>query len=359
MTWKEKFVALLGAEFLGNEVSRYLWALLVFLLALAALYLLRDIIFVRLKKLAEKTETDLDDTLIELIRKVRAPEYQLLAFYIATRSLVRAPLFNGGLRLLILLVFTYRAVTILQRLLDYWVNKVSAGRGLSETAKASVAQSLQVIFHATVWVAAALFLLANMGVNVSAFLTGLGIGGVAVALAAQAILGDLFNFFVILLDKPFIVGDFITADAVSGTVEHIGLKSVRLRSMSGEMIVVSNSKLLSGGLNNYRHMKRRRVVFRTSVVYQTPAEKLERIPGILKTAAEKAGKTSFDRAHLCALGESSIDFETVYYVESPDYAVYMDSQERVLRAVLEAFAKEGVEFAYPTRTVHVNGRAAD
>ena len=352
--WKDYLLSALGAELFGNEVSQYLWALLVFLLALAALYLLRDIVFAKLRKLAEKTETDLDDMAMELIRQVKAPEYQLLAFYAAVRHLHRAPLFDNCLRAAILLVFTYRAVTLLQQLLDYWINKISAGRGLSEAARVSVTQSMQVIFHAAVWVMAGLFLLANMGVNVSAFLTGLGIGGVAVALAAQAILGDLFNFFVILLDKPFLVGDFIEADTITGTVEHIGLKSVRLRSLSGEIIIVANSKLLSSGLKNYRNMTKRRVVLKTSVVYQVPPEKLKRIPGILQAAVAGSAKASFDRSNLYCLGASSMDFETVYYIDSPDYAVYMNTQEQILRAIVESFAGEGIKFAHPTQTLFVN-----
>ncbi len=354
MRWDYYPLSILGAEFFGNEVSQYLLALLVLLLALAALYLLRGIIITKLMRLAEKTETDLGVMTLELIRQIKAPEYLLLAFYAAVRHLHRAPLFNSCLHMTILLVFTYRAVTLLQQLLDYWVNKVSTGRGLSEATRTSVAQNMQVIFRATVWVAAGLFLLANMGVNVSAFLAGLGIGGVAVALASQAILGDLFNFFVILLDKPFIVGDFIEADTILATVEHIGLKSVRLRSLSGEMIIVANSKLLGSGLRNYRHMTRRRVVLKTSVVYQTQPETLKRIPGILQVAVEGAEKASFDRSNLYSLSTSSMDFETVYYVDSPDYAVYMKTQEQILRAIVERFAVEGIKFAYPTQTLFVN-----
>jgi len=354
MDWKNSFSTLLRSEFLGNEASQYLFSLLVFLLALASLYVLRTIIFAKLKKLAESTETDLDDLAIDLIQRIKAPEYQLLAFYAATRNLLRTPFFDGSLRAVILLVFTYRAVTLLQKLLAYWVNKISAGRGLSETAKTSVVQSTQVILNAVVWVAAGLFLLANMGVNVSAFLTGLGIGGVAVALAAQAILGDLFNFFVILLDKPFLVGDFIESGPVSGTVEHLGLKSVRVRSISGESIIVSNSKLLNAELKNYRDMQKRRVAFKTGVVYATRPEKLKRIPELIKKAVEGGEKAVFDRCNLAELGDSSMDFETVYFINSPDYALFMRTREQVLRTIVESFAAEGIEFAYPTQTIFVN-----
>ncbi len=338
----------------GNTPEAYGLALVAFLAALAILYIVKNVGLARLRAMAEKTETDLDDLAVSLIDKVRWFEYQLVAFYVATRYLVRTPLFDKVLHLLILVVFTYRAITVVQGLLGYWLDRIAAQRQLSDAARASVINSTQIILRALVWVAAVLFVLDNLGVNISAVLTGLGIGGVAVALAAQAILGDLFNFFVILLDKPFHVGDFIVAGDVAGTVEHIGLKSIRIRSLSGEQLVLSNTKLLSMELKNYKRMERRRVVFSAGVTYQTAPEKLKRIPGLIKGIIGGVEKATFDRSNLSGLGDSSIDFETVYYVESPDYNFFMNAHERILQSLIEAFAKEGIDFAYPTRTVFVN-----
>ena len=339
---------------LGNTPAAYGYALVAFGVALALLYLVKNIGIARLKAMAERTETDLDDMAVALVDKFRWFDYQLVALYIATRSLNRPPAFDKVLHLVILGVFTFRAIVIVQELLSYWLHKIAAQRQLTDAAKASVVSSTQVIMKALVWVAAALFVMDNLGVNISAVLAGLGIGGVAVALAAQAILGDLFNFFVILLDKPFNVGDFLVADEIVGTVEHIGLKSIRIRSLSGEIIIVSNSKLLAMGLKNYKQMQRRRVVLKTTVVYQTPLEKLRRIPGIIKEIVSSLEQATFDRSNLSGLGDFSIDFETVYYVESPDYNFHMQTQERVLQALIEKFSKEGIEFAYPTQTVFVN-----
>jgi len=347
MDWKKCPVSFTGTGFLGNEPAQYLYALIIFAAVLAALYLARKFVLVKLKTLAARTETDLDDMAVGLIHRITAFEYQLLAFYAATRRLARPASFDRLLHIAILLVFTWRAVTMLQELLSYWINRVAAGRGLGEAARASVTQSTQVILNTAVWVAAALFALANMGVNVSAFLTGLGIGGVAVALAAQAILGDLFNFFVILLDKPFIVGDFISAGAVEGTVEHIGLKSVRIRSLSGEMILVSNSRLLAAELKNYRCLRKRRVVLATKVAPDTPQAGLRQIPALLKAAVKSVEKTEFDRSTLAGIGDFSVNFETVYLVDSPDYGVYMNTQELVLLSVMEKLEKENIRLAYP------------
>ena len=344
----------LTAELFRNPVSSYIYAAILFAVALAILYFLRHIVFARLNELAARTETDLDDLAMQLINMVRPLEYGLIAFYLAVRHLNRAPGFDKAFIVVILVVFTYRAITLVQHLLNYWINKIVAQRGLSESARKSVVNSTQVILRALIWAAAALFILDNLGVNVSAVLTGLGIGGVAVALAAQAILGDLFNFFVILLDKPFNIGDFVVSDSVSGTIEHIGLKSTRIRSISGEIVVVSNSNLLSSRIRNYKDLDKRRVVFKTGVIYQTGTEKLRKIPALIKAAVIGRTGTEFERSNLFNTGDSSIDFETVYYITSGDYNIYMDTQEQVLLGIIESFVKEGIRFAYPTQTLFVN-----
>jgi len=337
---------------LGNTPATYGLAVAAFCAALAILYIVKNIGINRLKAFAEKTETDLDDLAIALIEKFRWAEYQLVAFFVATRYIERSAPFDKALKVAILLVFTYRAITVFQHLLTYWINRVAAQRDLSGEAKISVVHSTQVIMRAVVWVAAALFVLNNLGVNISAVLTGLGIGGVAVALAAQAILGDLFNFFVILLDKPFNIGDFIVSDSVSGNIEHIGLKSTRIRSISGEMVVVSNSNLLGSRIRNYKDLTKRRVVFKTGMVYGTKPALLRKIPSIIKKAVESC-RAEFDRCNLNNCGDFSLDFETVYYLAEPDYNAYMAAHEQVLLAVIDGLAAAGAEMAYPTQTLLV------
>lgn len=340
-------------QFLGNAPAAYAYALAAFGLALALLYLVKNVGVARLRSIAAATETDLDDLAISLIGKVQWFEYQLVAFYVGTRYLVLSPGFDRGLKAVILIVFTYRAITLAQDLLSYWINKVAAQRELQGQAKDSVVRSTQVILRTIIWVAAILFALDNLGVNISAVLTGLGIGGVAVALAAQAILGDLFNFFVILLDKPFAIGDFVVSDTVSGTIEHIGLKSTRIRSLSGEMVVVSNSNLLGSRIRNYKDLTKRRVVFKTGVVYGTSPETLRRVPEAVKKAVLAVPKAEFDRCNLAACGEYALEFETVYYLNEPDYNAYMAAHEKTLLGVLEGLAAAGAEPAYPTQTVLV------
>jgi small-conductance mechanosensitive channel len=206
-----------------------------------------------------------------------------------------------------------------------------------------------------VWAAVLLLLLDNLGVNVTTLIAGLGVGGIAVALAAQNVLGDLFASLSIVLDKPFVVGDFIAVADFMGSVEHVGLKTTRLRSLSGEQVVFSNTDLLGSRIRNYGRMYERRVVSSIGVTYQTPPAKLRRIPEIIREIVQCQQKIRFDRAHFQNLGDSSLGFEFVYYVLTADYNHYMDVQQNINLALLEKLTDEGVEFAYPTQTVFVSG----
>ena len=203
-----------------------------------------------------------------------------------------------------------------------------------------------------------LFILAldNIGVQVTALVAGLGIGGIAIALAAQSVLGDLFASLAIVLDRPFAVGDFIIVDDMLGTVEKIGIKTTRVRSLSGEQLVFGNNDLLSSRIRNYGRMEQRRVVFTLGVTYDTATELVEMIPEMVREAIESQPLTRFDRAHFNAYGDSALSIEAVYYVLSADYGVYMDIQQAINLQVLRRFRATGIEFAFPTQTVYVYGQ---
>ncbi len=208
------------------------------------------------------------------------------------------------------------------------------------------------------WVVVLLLVLGNLGVDITGLLTGVGIGGIAIALAVQKILSDLFASLTIVLDKPFVLGDFLIVDDLMGTVEHIGLKSTRLTSISGEQLVFSNTDLLSSRIRNYGRMQERRAVFTIGVTYDTPRDKLRKLPELLQKAVESQEKTRFDRSHLKTFGDFSINFETVYYIGDSAYKTYMDIQQAVNLAVHRMFEDEGIEFAFPTQTVHLVGATA-
>lgn len=203
-----------------------------------------------------------------------------------------------------------------------------------------------------VWACVLLLILDNLGFNVTTLLASLGIGGIAVALAAQNILGDLFASLSIVIDKPFEIGDFIIVGNEMGTVERVGLKTTRLRSLGGEQLIFSNQDLLQSRIQNYKRMDERRIRFEFGVVYQTAYEKLEKIPGIVEDVIKQQEKTRFDRAHFNNFADSSLQFEVVYYVLDPDYAVYMDIHQQILFGLFERFEEEHISFAYPTRTIY-------
>ncbi|QHI68103.1 mechanosensitive ion channel family protein [Tichowtungia aerotolerans] len=197
------------------------------------------------------------------------------------------------------------------------------------------------------------------GVDVTTLITGLGIGGIAVALALQNILSDLFASLSISLDRPFSIGDFIIVDNFLGTVDHIGLKTTRIRSLGGEQLIFSNNDLLKSRIRNYKRMEQRRVVFGVGVTYQTPPSKLRKIPDIFKEQLDQLDDVHFDRAHFKAYGAYSLDFEFVYYVHSADYNRYMDIQQAINLGLYEEFEKEGIEFAYPTQTLYMDRNESD
>ena len=205
-----------------------------------------------------------------------------------------------------------------------------------------------------VWIIGLLFLMDNLGFNISGLIAGLGIGGLAVAMAAQAILGDLFSYFSILLDRPFELDDFIIIGDYMGTIEHIGIKTTRIRSLGGEQLIFSNSDLTSSRVRNYKRMQQRRIVFNFGITYGTEQKKLKEVPQIIKSIVDNIEHTRFDRAHFAKYGDFSLDFEVAYYVLTGDYNKYMDLQQEINLGINEEFAKRKIEFAFPTQTIYMN-----
>ena len=223
----------------------------------------------------------------------------------------------------------------------------------SDRSAATMVGALQFVVLLALWSIVVLLALSNLGVDITALVAGLGVGGIAIALAVQKVLGDLFASLAIVLDKPFIVGDFINVDDRVGTVEHIGLKTTRVRAISGEQLVFANADLLGARIRNFGRMFERRIAFSVGVTYGTPRGDLARIPELIQDAVEREPLLRFDRCHLSGYGAYSIDFETVYFVTKPDYRTYMDANQRVLLRVHEAFEQHGIEFAFPTQTLHL------
>lgn len=304
----------------------------------------------RLHRAAE-TQGDVDDFLLDVVRRTSLVLLFVPALYAGSRMLALPGEAVSLLRTVTRVSLIAQTALWAAAVVDFFLRRYHRRRVESDPAAITTIRAFRFAALAAVWCVAALVALDNFGIDVTALITGLGIGGVAIALATQNILGDLFASLSIVLDKPFVVGDFIRSGDQMGVVEQIGLKTTRVRSLSGEQLIFSNADLLQSRIRNYQRMDERRVQFRLGVTYQTRAAQLARIPQIVRGIIEAAGGVRMDRAHFASFGDSSYDFEFVYYVLSADYNVYMDVQQAINLAIVGAFEKEGIDFAYPTRTL--------
>lgn len=336
----------------GNTIFDYLSALGIFIGGMAVVYVFKKYILSRLKKWADATDTSIDDLLLGAIEKSLIPVIYFGVFYSALHTLDLSAGFKHGLKIAAIVLITVlvvrAAISALNFVLQSYLNKSVDSSGGAKQLK-----GIRGLINFAIWVLALVFLLDNLGVKISAVVAGLGIGGIAVALAAQAVLGDLFSYFVIFFDKPFVVGDFIIIGDKMGVIEHIGIKTTRIRAIGGEQLVFSNTDLTNSRVHNYKKMEKRRVVFKLGVTYQTSAVKLRAIPEIVKGAIEAQEDAAFDRGHFAAYGDFSLNFEFVYYVTGADYNKYMDIQQAINLTIFDAFEREGVEFAYPTQTLMI------
>lgn len=344
---------LLATEYFGNTTWDYVVAVAVFLAVFTTLPILKAIITKNLQLLSKKTETGFDDLLVNLLRKFVGPfVYLWAAIYFGTLWLTLPENLAQLLHTLFVILVTFKSVQLLQGFVVYGVQQWTKWRLEEDPTSAAMIKNMTIVIRLVIWAAAVLFILDNLGINITAAVAGLGVGGVAVALAAQAVLGDAFSSFAIFMDKPFQVGDFIIVGDLLGTVEHVGFKTTRIRSLGGEQLVFSNSDLTSSRIKNYKRMRERRVVFSVGVIYQTSVEQVKAIPKTIESVIKEHKATRFDRAHFQSFGDFALIFEVVYYVLSPDYNTYMDTQQFINVRIMEEFAKAKIEFAYPTQLVY-------
>lgn len=346
---------MLDQVYYHNTLREYAAALLTFLAVLGGFLAARQIIVGRLRWLAQRTPTKLDDLLVDLLEMVRNPECYLVALYFASRPLVLPGWADRGFRAVVIIVVTWRAATMLRRLARYAVEEGLLRGHEQDATYRHTSKTLGHVADFVVWTLALLFVLDNLGFSVSSMLAGLGIGGIAVALAAQAVLGDLFAAIAIYLDRPFVIGDEIQFGDTSGVVESIGFKTTRLRAGTGELLVVPNSALASSKIQNFRLRAERVVTLRFAAAYGTPAKTLAELPVQIRALILEAGgdAVSVDRVHLKSLADWAIQFEAVYRLRTTDFTLHMDVQQRVALALLEHLEKRGVRIPYPTQTVEL------
>jgi small-conductance mechanosensitive channel len=336
----------LGATvFIGNDLAAWTRAAIVFTVWFLVLPFAKLLVTRRLHALRPEQARGPLELLLTLLRRTTRLFLFAVATYLALKSLRIPAHIDRGIDAGILLIFWVQVALWGTAAVRHFIERRATSAGADLVPTLGILRFVGLLL---VWVIALLMLLANLGVDITALVAGLGVGGVAVALALQTVLGDLFASLAIALDKPFTVGDTLQLDELVGTVEHIGIKSTRLRSVGGEEIVISNAQLLSTRLRNFGRAEERRILCLIGVTYETPPDKLRAIPEIVRGIVETLPDSRFLRCYFKNFGPSALEFEITFYSLSNDVARLVDLQQRFNYALVDAFAAAGISFAYPT-----------
>ncbi len=340
-------------EFLGASVYAWLVALALWAGTAAVLILLNRFVAWKVGRIAERTSNQIDDYVAALLKETRVYFLIVASLYFTSLILELPGALDRWISTIAFLVFMVQIVIWGTRLAAFWTERYREEKLATDAGAVTTVVAIGWLIRVALWAFVFLLILDYFGKDITALVAGLGIGGIAIALAVQNILGDLFASLSIVLDRPFVVGDFVAVNDFLGTVEHVGLKTTRIRSISGEQIIFSNGDLLQSRIRNYKRMFERRIVFTLGVTYQTPHEKIAAIPAMLREIVERQDQVRFDRAHFKGFGDFALNFEVVYYVLTPEYLVYMDIQQAINLAVHERFSSEGIDFAFPTQSLFV------
>lgn len=344
---------LLALPIFSNSATAWLIAGGVTLAVLGLLLAVRRIIRGYRERYRATQHTELLEIPLGVLSRTTTLFFILMSIYAGLQLLAMGPRAERILASIITIALFWQAGIWAVTAAAAWLERKRKRSLVADRAAVGSLGIIGFILNVAIWALVLLLTLDNLGIDITALVAGLGIGGIAVALAVQNILGDLFASLSIALDRPFVVGDFLIVGEFLGTVENIGIKSTRLRSLSGEQIIMPNADLLGSRVRNYGRMFERRVVFATSVTYETPIEQIERIPALIRRIIEAQPDTRFDRSHFARHAAASLDFETVYYVLSPDYNRYMDIQQTINIRLHRELAGLKVEFAYPTQKLFV------
>jgi small-conductance mechanosensitive channel len=337
-----------------NTIREWIYSVLAVVFVFLIIRISKAIVFRQINRIAAKTATVWNNLAAEIINKIQFFFLVAIALYAGSRLLALPDVTTSFINKFVGIILLIQIGILASEAIRFWLNWYRKQKIEERADAVTTVTSVGFIVRILLWLIILLIALDNLGVNVSALIAGLGVGGIAVALAVQNILSDLFASFSIVLDKPFVIGDFIIVDNFLGTIEHIGLKTTRVRSLSGEQLIFSNTDLLKTRIRNYKRMHERRIVFSIGVVYQTSHAKLTKIPKIIENIIEKQEQTRFDRAHFKEYGPYSLNFEIVYWIENPDYNIYMETQQTINLEIFQQFGKEGIEFAYPSQSIYLN-----
>jgi small-conductance mechanosensitive channel len=351
---KNTFDAIFGLNIFENSLAAWLTALGVSLAFLLILLILKVLLIRRLEAISLKTGAKAKSLIAAVIGQTRFLFLFFVAIYLGSLFLVLPETIRFFIQTVAIIALLIQTGFWTTALVSFYIAARRTEQLADEAGSVFTLNAIEVFAKGAIWTLVLLLTLDNIPqIQITALIASLGIGGIAIGLAVQNILGDLFASLSIALDKPFIIGDFINVGEYSGTVEYIGLKSTRLRSISGEQVVFSNSDLLGSRIRNFKRMERRRVVFTINVTYDTPAEKLKSIPGLVRDILNEHEQATFDRVHFKTFEDSSLAFEVVFFMEVPDFMSYMDVQQAVNLSIYECFEREGISFAYPTQTIYL------
>ena len=333
----------------GNDAATWSTAAVIFFAVLIGLFVIRTVILVRMVALSKKTKTKIDDVISEFLHSIGIHVYFFTALFVALQG-VSLP---GSVELVVDIAILVIIVSQVIRFIEDVVCMVLAERLKREQEDAQLPGVFRITVRILLWSMGFLLILSNAGVDITSLVAGLGIGGLAISLALQNVLSDLFASFSIAVDKPFEIGDFIVVGDHKGTVKHIGMKTTRITALEGEEIVISNAELTSARVQNYKKMKERRIVFNFGCTYDAKPEQMEQITKDVGVIIDDHEHAKVDRVHFFAFGESDLQFEAVYYMTTSDYVAYMDTQQDINIRLMKYFAEQGLEMAYPTQTLYM------
>ncbi|MBS8121760.1 mechanosensitive ion channel family protein [Candidatus Vampirococcus lugosii] len=343
----------LNTVFFGNTVLDYLLTIIIFVVTFFVIRIFKRIVLKKLDNYASKTNTDFDEFFINNIKELPTYFFWTIYLYIPLKTLTLSDNINYILNSIILFVLIFELTKILVKFVRYFLSKFLLSKD-DNNENVTTFNLLLLIGKVVIWATALLFFLMNLGFEITPLLASLGVGGIAVAFALQNVLEDIFSSISIYLDKPFKIGDFIAVGGNFGTVNKVGIKSTRLKTLQGEELVISNKELTNSVINNYGNMQTRRIVFSIGVVYETPLEKLKIIPKIVEDIflGEDLVDAELQRVHFSSFGDFSLNYEIVYTMQISDYNRYMDAQQYINFELVDRFKKELIEFAYPTQVIY-------
>jgi small-conductance mechanosensitive channel len=311
--------------------------------------LLKKFIITGIKKIASRTSSEVDDAIIAAAEKFIIPYVYLTINYGIIEQLNFSPHAENVLEVIIAVITAYFFVRFINHaihlsVLLYMQKKDEPPERIQQL------NGILLVIKTLIWIGGTLMLIENLGYNITTIITGLGIGGIAIALAAQNILGDLFSYFVIFFDKPFEIGDNISVNNITGIVERIGIKTSHIRSVSGEQLIMPNAELVKSTIKNNKRLERRGVTFKLNVRYDTKEEKLRSLPQLISNIISNHEHTIFERCHLIAFGDFSLTYEILYFINTSDLVTYLDIQQNIYLEIMNTFSKEGIDFAFPGQT---------